>query len=624
MQDTRLHAADLYTGAHASALIDIPDRLPVPSATHPTTRSLWRQMRLRNARERRQFHRDRVALHSRLRAVILLDEAFRLDNYTGAPQRARRTTPTGHTPPPPADTSSTHIEAAPSTPTSLRPSDSSRTDGESAREPRDLPDRSLVSPDDLDAIVAAVARSQLTAIRTRSPSAYFQTLCAQARLAGPRAGTSLLYERFDRHKITNPAALADDLGASVWELGALLTALEATRTAPNAISGLLARPMPSYPSYVLSATVFLARALGDTGPDSLHHLASAALCPGLTRPADLRPTNDITSFTEKCNTLAIPLPSPETRHRFLADLRIDGSAEHDTDSQAQIVAAAALLFRLAELPTDKIRSLWPFPRPVTDEIVRALAAHSYDNGRMGKGSPLHAVLACDLATSPARLAEPLLTAREPPAPARAFPPLADTQPSPWAARDLHPDASGAPIHTVGEAIACIRNFRIDAGPWGVYPAYNGPLTLHVAPTAILVPDAIAAQRQGHSGLDPAVWLLHHYYVRSPVVTDRLETAARLWICMRDALSPGAERHRLLNPLREFLMTVMAYPREEHSATECSDETSALMWCHCLSTRPGLAIPLQRSLDCAQRVTLTDSLGSDDWCPAPSPEEDPSA
>ena len=238
-----------------------------------------------------------------------------------------------------------------------------------------------------------------------STSDYFQTLCAHARVHVPRAGTRDPYEAFERHEIRNPAALADDLGASVRELGAIIVALESFRLTPNGLGSALSFPLPEHPAYILCATVVTARALGDEGVEALADLAAnaAGVLPWLGPPFGEYKT----SFTDECAALTISPPSLLGSLRFEKALCIEEQPPLDTAIRTQRIAAAARLQWLARQPRGVIRSNWPGPSPMAARFVRSMVARSYNAGRRGTGPLFEAAVACEIATMDERLVDPL-------------------------------------------------------------------------------------------------------------------------------------------------------------------------------------------------------------------------
>ena len=370
-----------------------------------------------------------------------------------------------------------------------------------------------------------------------STSDYFQTLCAHARVHVPRAGTRDPYEAFERHEIRNPAALADDLGASVREMGAIIVALESFRLTPNGLGSALSFPLPEHPAYILCATVVTARALGDEGVEALADLAAnaAGVLPWLGPPFGEYKT----SFTDECAALTISPPSLLGSLRFEKALCIEEQPPLDTAIRTQRIAAAAWLQWLARQPRGVIRSNWPGPSPMAARFVRSMVARSYNAGRRGTGPLFEAAVACEIATMDERLVDPLLSVLPPPAPVRSFPPGMDLHQTTWLALDPSPATLGIPALTLGEATARVRHFRDNAGPGGLFPALLGTGECRTAPMEVLVPDAASARLQTRGDLDSATWLPTHYYARSLTNTASLEAAARVWITTRDPLPHGA-------------------------------------------------------------------------------------
>ena len=370
-----------------------------------------------------------------------------------------------------------------------------------------------------------------------STSDYFQTLCAHARVHVPRAGTRDPYEAFERHEIRNPAALADDLGASVRELGAIIVALESFRLTPNGLGSALSFPLPEHPAYILCATVVTARALGDEGVEALADLAAnaAGVLPWLGPPFGEYKT----SFTDECAALTISPPSLLGSLRFEKALCIEEQPPLDTAIRTQRIAAAAWLQWLARQPRGVIRSNWPGPSPMAARFVRSMVARSYNAGRRGTGPLFEAAVACEIATMDERLVDPLPSVLPLPAPVRSFPPGMDLHQTTWLALDPSPATLGIPALTLGEAIARVRHFRDHAGPGGLFPALLCTGECRIAPMEVLVPDAASARLQTRGDLDSATWLPTHYYARSLTNTASLEAAARVWITTRDPLPHGA-------------------------------------------------------------------------------------
>ena len=502
-----------------------------------------------------------------------------------------------------------------------------RTDRPGSKELSDPPSWALVPPcsppspsresiTDSPPATAASWPSQAAQL-AYSTSDYFQTLCAHARVHVPRAGTRDLSDTFERHEIKNPAALADDLGASVLELGAIIVALESSHNTRNGLGAALSRPLPEYTAYILGATVVTARALGDEGAEALADLAAKVIGASTRRSPPLGKYK--TSFTDECAALAIPLPSLVNSLRFETALCIEERPPLDPAVRTQRIAAAAWLQWLAQQPRDAIRAHWLSLSSGATRFVHGIVAHSYNAGRRGSGSLFAAAVACEIASIDARIMHPLLSSLHPPSPVRCFPPRMDLHQAPWLTLDSSPDALDTPALTVGEAIACVRHFRDNAGPWGVFPSLMGTGECRIAPMEVLVPDVASARLIVRGDFDPATWLPTHYYARSLTITARLEAAARVWITTRDSLPPGPARHQLLDTMREAVLGVVVGPRYSPRLSCPVEDIFPFRSRHSAATRPGQAISLQDSMSLARRHSGPDRLASDDYGPVPLPE-----
>jgi hypothetical protein len=390
-------------------------------------------------------------------------------------------------------------------------------------------------------------------------TSFFTKACAAGGVDVPDPCSATCQELLRRHCLEDPVSLAEDLGVSLQEVHAAIRWLGNLRHEQQAASAAIISRLPDFPAYVLAAIIVAARVLGDVDDDSLAAQCARAHNVSVSQPLEVGQAA-CRSFHQACDTLRLPGPPNDNIYATAALMGISRGDKTRVE-WTELAFGIYWLEWLGDQDELTTQAAWSSLSDEQVAIILGAVRTSFHHGRRGARSLWAASFRAQSRILNRAITTPLLVRHEPPAPVRFFPFRDEMQANSWL--DFPEDPSRVAYNfTLSESICIVRNFREASHSHGPSPRLT--LDARRRPVIRLAPNnsrtskpADCAAELHALGLDWRSFMPGIYFARSPDNTQRVYTAAHLWMATRDIAAWCPARSAILSNLRwELLRSVL--------------------------------------------------------------------